>query len=329
MKRRHWWWLLIVGLIFAAGCAPQKQADTHSIKQSTQQKKNDSSQAKSKKAKASTSQSSRADNWNATKQADLSTFMKKWQTAMGQQYQGTYDGQKPNHLGFIFPDTLQNGNLVERLSLYHEKVQLEWSTDGAKEAGIQVVAVATGGKPQAMYPTTYFFCFYEGRPVVFVTQTTNGNILYLSDTQNAELQAGFAQIVTGKSPTMLSDADLNNAVAGSLSANPPQLPKAYQGTWYTYNKTSQTVQPFTLDAGGKLLYADDMTPKWVHIFGQNQTAGAGDYYYVRYRFFLGRQIPVMMRGYGAGAWFSDNAYQKESQAAVMQDWQFGDEPKTQ
>jgi hypothetical protein len=39
---------------------------------------------------------------------------------------------------------------------------------------------------------------HNQQPVVFVTGTTNGDDLYVRTSQNSELQAGFAKIVTEK-----------------------------------------------------------------------------------------------------------------------------------
>jgi len=136
--------------------------------------------------------------WNATKTQQLSAFMGQWQAAMGQTYQGTYNGATPNHLGIVFPDAITSGQLNGRVSLGGQLVNLTWSTNGENGQAYQVVAVATGNQSKLGFPTTYLFCIHNQQPVVYMSQTTNGNIFYIQNTQNAALQAGFAKIVAGQ-----------------------------------------------------------------------------------------------------------------------------------
>jgi len=162
-----------------------------------------SSQASSQAATQASQSTTRARQatttlWNATKTQQLSAFMKQWQTAMGQTYQGTYDGANPNHLGFVFPYAITSGEMADRVSLGNQPVNLTWSTNGENGQAYQVVAVATGNKTKLGFPTTYLFCLHNQQPVVYMSQTTNGNIFYIQSTQNAELQAGFANIVNGQ-----------------------------------------------------------------------------------------------------------------------------------
>ncbi|MFC6294376.1 DUF4767 domain-containing protein [Lactiplantibacillus daoliensis] len=136
--------------------------------------------------------------WNATKTQQLAAFMGQWQAAMGQTYQGTYNGDNPNHLGIVFPDAITSGQLNGRVSLGGQLVNLTWSTNGENGQAYQVVAVATGNQSKLGFPTTYLFCIHNQQPVVYMSQTTNGNIFYIQNTQNAALQAGFAKIVAGQ-----------------------------------------------------------------------------------------------------------------------------------
>lgn len=136
--------------------------------------------------------------WNTSKQAQLAAFMATWQTKMGQTFQATYNGQQPNHLGFVFPEVITSGKAANRIKIGQQNVQLTWSTNGNNGAAYQVVAVATGGKANAMYPTTYFFTLHNQQPIVYVTDTSNGGILYLHVATNRALQNGFAKIVDGQ-----------------------------------------------------------------------------------------------------------------------------------
>ncbi|WP_283956269.1 DUF4767 domain-containing protein [Lacticaseibacillus zeae] len=265
--------------------------------------------------------------WNVTKTKQLANFMHEWQTKMNQAYTGTYDNGKPTHYGAVFPEAFSNGELKGRVQWLGQSIDLAWSPKGDQLDAFQVVAVATS---KTMFPTTYFFTLHDQRPVVFYTQTTNGDHLLVQDTQNVELQRGFAKIATGTTVVPRSDAELNTDVKQSVEANPQQIPKAYRRDWYYYsNYEHRPVKlPLTDGSGIKLAYYENATPKWLNVRGSTQTAGAGSDFYLRYKFYDGRQIPVMMLASGAAAWFDGNAYQTAALAQRFQEHRFGDEPKT-
>jgi len=161
-----------------------------------------------------------------------------------------------------------------------------------------------------------------------MSQTTNGDTFYIQDTQNAELQAGFAKIVTGVKPAIKTDASLNADVEPAINASPQRIPNGYNGTWYwMLDDEVETMKP--LNASDlRLTYADNMTPKMINIMGINQSAGAGEFEYLRYKYFDGQQIPVMMMGSGAHAWFDGNGYRSRSVATQLKGFTYGDETKT-
>lgn len=266
--------------------------------------------------------------WNTTKRAELAKFMRSWQSQMGQTYQGTYTGAKPEHLGVVFPDAIKNNDV--QFSWVKQSVDLTWSDNGENGSAYQVLEVATGGESSAQWPTTYLFCLHNGQPVVFMTRTTNGGVLYLQDTQNSALQSGFAGIVTGTKPAVLTDASLNADIVTAVQKQ--QWPQAYQGTWYytSPHSMNQTVSHSTNDKPSMWKFRDmsSMTPKWFYVMGHDQTAGTGEYMYVRYKYYDGKQIPVLMSGYGVKAWFDHNAYRFAAIAEHLQDLKYGDETKT-
>ncbi|WP_308399597.1 DUF4767 domain-containing protein [Weissella thailandensis] len=135
--------------------------------------------------------------WTAAKQADLSTFMAQWQEKMNQRYEGTYDGQIVDHLGFKLPEQIQNGEMRGKIELNEAIANVVWDPNGNKQGDYQVVAAASGTIPGQMYPTTYLFMLDHGQPVVYMTQTSNGDVLSFTPTANTELQSGFKNIVNG------------------------------------------------------------------------------------------------------------------------------------
>ncbi|MDV7718716.1 DUF4767 domain-containing protein [Pediococcus ethanolidurans] len=332
------WWSLLVSLLVLTGCSTNtnKQASKSSSKtvQSTTVKKNSQVAKKtssSKSAKRVTTKTKVATTvWNQTKRQKLAKFMQTWQTEMGQTYKGTYKGEQPDHLGIIFPKALTSSELNGKVKWGSTSVHLTWSKNGENGSEYQIVEVATGGVSGTHFPTTYLFCIHNGQPVVFMTQTTNGDVLDIQDTQNSALQTGFAKILTGSEPAVLTDASLNSDVSSDVNSSPQQWPSAYKGTWYYYDTYSKNVEHVTSGkiSDVKLSYLKSTKSNWLNIRGAHQNAGDGDSEYVRYHYYDGRQIPVMMMASGAAPWFDSNAYRSEALAKQMKDFQFGDEVKT-
>jgi len=335
------WTAALVGVLLLTGCSGKLTKQSTSSKTSessrTAKKVNKSTNTtQSKSSKQVTAQSSSKSTkatttlWNASKEKQLSAFMKSWQAKMGQTYQGTYDGKQPNHLGYIFPKAITSGEMNNRVSWGNQPVDLSWSTNGENGKEFQIVAVATGGKDGGeSFPTSYLFCLHNQRPVVFMSQTTNGDTFYIQDTQNAELQAGFAKIVTGVKPAIKTDASLNADVEPAVNASPQRMPNGYNGTWYYKDDYGVETMPTVKESEIKLMYVDDMTPKMLNIRGIDQTAGDGTFEYLRYKYYDGRQIPVMMVAGGAGVWFYGNGYSSRTIATQLDGLKYGDETKTQ
>lgn len=349
-RMRKLWCGALVGLLLLSGCAsdPVKSTSASSSK-ATQRSKVTTSRAKTVKrtsssatsaktaasatAKSATSKSAakaasaQTTVWNATKRQQLATFMHGWQRKMGQNYQGTYDGQVPNHLGFKFPAAIKNGSLNGRLKWGSQKISVSWSTTGTSSAAYQVLEVATGGKPNEEWPTTYLFCLHQQRPVVLMTQTTNGDTLYVQDTQNAALQSGFAGIVTGNRPAVLSNASLNADVASVLKAN--RLPQAYRGNWYWYDQQQRRVRHFNAVETPKMtVYDGGSATSRIVVSGARAQTGTGMRETVRYEYYDGRQIPVMMMGSNDHVFFGGNAYHDQNVANQLRQTEYGDEIKT-
>lgn len=329
-------WRLLIVILLLSGCSANQANRPHhrrsSEATSSSVKKASTAQATSKGSTSVSDDTSKANAtvWNQTKTRQLARFMANWQSQMKQSYQGTYNDEKPDHLGNVFPKALKDGGLNGHVKWGEQTVNLTWSTNGENGNAFQVVAVATGGgKQRKSFPTTYFFCLYNQQPVVFMTQTTNGNDLDIQDTQNSALQAGFAKIVTGVKPQVLTNAALNADLTSAVKASPQRWPSAYQGTWYAYDGYEKKITSFSTDtiSDFKLTRVKTKKRTWLNVRGGHQSAGAGTFEYVRYHYYDGRQIPVMMRASGAGAWFDENAYQSESIAKQMKDFEFGDESK--
>jgi|GEM_PF-4921919 len=217
--------VIVVGVIIIGGGGYFAATHTHmSGNQSTSEVKRSSAIATSKKDSSSTktksssqqNQSSTPDDtktsdvtpgWSSAKLADLSNFMSQWEMTMGQQYQGTYDNQVVDRLGYTFLNMIQNGKLDGKIALNGTVTDVVWDADGKSSGDYQAVAFASGTISGQMYPTSYLFVIDHGNPVVYVTQTTNGDVLYFTPTENNDLQSGFENVMSGQSATVTTDSD--------------------------------------------------------------------------------------------------------------------------
>ncbi|MBU7568130.1 DUF4767 domain-containing protein [Weissella hellenica] len=198
------------------------QIGTENVKKETSKKaaasssvkKNASENAEKKKA---SSEKKKAEEkvpaqWSDAQNKELADYMGIWQTAVGQDFVGTYNGGTPKHLAYKFPDALKDGQLKDHLKLDDHKVAFTWSPKADKKADYQVVAVATGSRQGVDSPTSYFFVIHEGQGQVYATETASGKDLTLTETQNADLKNNFASIV----------AETQNAASESQSDETPQ-----------------------------------------------------------------------------------------------------------
>lgn len=189
------------------------QIGTESVKKETSKKASSSSssvkQAASDKSekKSSSEKETVPAQWSDAQNSELADYMKIWQTAVGQDFVGTYNGDTPKHLEYKFPEALKDGQLKDHLKLDDKKVDFTWSPKADKKADYQVVAVTTGSRQGVDSPTSYFFVIHEGKGYVYATETASGKDLTLTETQNADLKNNFANIVAEAQSTDASATD--------------------------------------------------------------------------------------------------------------------------
>lgn len=133
--------------------------------------------------------------WSSSKQHELSLFMTEWQSRMNQSFVGTYNGQQPNYYGLKFPTSITNGRLNGHIKFNDITTDVTWSPDGSGHATHKLVAIASGKISNDNFNLAlYFFVIENNQPIVYVSQTTNGDDLYFSETKNTDLQNGFTDI---------------------------------------------------------------------------------------------------------------------------------------
>ena len=199
------------GVIVTQHSQKNAQIGTESMKKETSKKVSSSSSSAKKSSSAKSEKKSSSEKetvpaqWSDTQNSELADYMKIWQTAVGQDFVGTYNGDAPKHLDYKFPEALKNGQLKDHLKLDDKKVDFTWSPKADKKADYQVVAVATGSRQGVDSPTSYFFVIHDGKGVVYATETASGKDLTFTETQNADLKNNFANIVAESQNTDTSE----------------------------------------------------------------------------------------------------------------------------
>jgi len=119
---------------------------------------------------------------------------------MDQKYEEYSEGNNVDWYGTQIPDALVGENKNWNTMVEEEPADFEWSEDGkASEGDYALVAVYSDADTQKyLEQHLYFFTIYEDEPKVLISQQNQGNEennFYFSETDNQDLQDGFADIV--------------------------------------------------------------------------------------------------------------------------------------
>lgn len=124
--------------------------------------------------------------WNANKSAKLEAFIKDWGERLGQ----------PNYQKGIAGGDVGTDHLYTlRDDGPSEKMNAEYTDTGLGNAQFRIVERYSNWDK---YPDvhSYFFAISNtGEAIVFHSPTTNGGVMYLKPTENAEIQAEFKRLV--------------------------------------------------------------------------------------------------------------------------------------
>ena len=124
--------------------------------------------------------------WNANKSAKLEAFIKDWGERLGQ----------PNYQkGIAGGDVGADHLYTLRDDGPSEKMNAEYTDTGLGNAQYRIVERYSNWDK---YPDvhSYFFAITNtGEAIVFHSPTTNGGVMYLKPTENAEIQAEFKRLV--------------------------------------------------------------------------------------------------------------------------------------
>lgn len=128
--------------------------------------------------------------WNNEKETKFESFFADWSRGMKQDYTKYTGGQLKTASGSEYPE------MFDRFDVNDEPVSIGLSSDGKGNNDYNVVAMYNYNKPGAPGTghITYFFAFHNGEPVVLVDQTTNGDRVKATVTENKKLSDGFAEI---------------------------------------------------------------------------------------------------------------------------------------
>ncbi|MCC4044340.1 DUF4767 domain-containing protein [Enterococcus gallinarum] len=134
--------------------------------------------------------------WDASKSAELATFMQSWGQEMGQQYRSYDDHVQANYYGLQVPQDILDGKWTTVIN--QTPVSIEWTETGEGTADFQIVAIYSDidhATPAGGH--LYFFGFQQKQPKVLITQQNQGNqnnYLYFKETENESLKNEFIQL---------------------------------------------------------------------------------------------------------------------------------------
>lgn len=209
MKKGYWIGVLAVAFLLggcqghtkAASTADSTSSSTSNTASTTKSSSKQVKNAASKESAAKAAEpKAAAELWNTDKAQELNSFMASWGQTMGQQYEEYAPGNNVDLYGLQVPDAvLPKTSTGWTVAVNEAPVVIDWSTDGKNAEGYALVAVYSDAATQAYCEQhVYFFTIVDGTPQVLVTMQNQGNendYLYFSETENAELKAGFEKIV--------------------------------------------------------------------------------------------------------------------------------------
>ena len=216
-------------LLFLAGCSANKAEETSSTEkvvttesstsQSTSTKSANATSTEASKSRITESSEQQSSNeqsaqpqastntarasqpkthvlWDASKSAELATFMQSWGQEMGQQYRSYDDHVQANYYGLQVPQDILDGKWTTVIN--QTPVSIEWTETGEGTADFQIVAIYSDidhATPAGGH--LYFFGFQQKQPKVLITQQNQGNqnnYLYFKETENESLKNEFIQL---------------------------------------------------------------------------------------------------------------------------------------
>lgn len=182
--------------------------------------------------------------WDTNKQDKLDDFFDDWADSMNQEYDKyDGDGQITTAAGEKFPQDF------DRVYINNQKVSIAYNPDGKGNADYNVVAIYNHDSDKAPLEghITYFFSFHDGKPIVLVDETTNGDEVMVKETANQDLINGFNAIAGGQTASMPDkDSDDSNSSADDSSSEDPKLIGVFigllkDGDWFKDNLKDGTM----------------------------------------------------------------------------------------
>lgn len=179
-----------MGVVLTA-CGEQTSKSDTSSQSSSQTSQQTSSNNSNRQPAASTSSSHHDDSlWNNSKDEQLESFINEWAPTMHQSYE-KYDGQNQLKVstGVTYPQDLSEEQVEGQPGL------MGWAPTGKGDYEYNVVAIYNydGTEPPLPNRITYFFAFHNGKPVVLVDQSNNGDP-NCKPTTNQDVASNFERI---------------------------------------------------------------------------------------------------------------------------------------
>lgn len=193
------WWLIVSALLgilvltlgyflwLVPSATKSRAISSHSVSaSSTSVSEVGASSSSSEGSTSSTSSAEQLTRWNAHKSQELEVFMRTWEQKMGQiGYRGGLVKEQRVINNFYLYDDQNNT----------EKLDIEYSPTGIGNAQYQIVATYANWDKYPMVHSYYFAISDTGHAVVFHSPTTNGDKMYMKESENKELTEAFTNIV--------------------------------------------------------------------------------------------------------------------------------------
>lgn len=207
MKKTVLWMLVMVGVMLA-GCDSGEGGNTGKGKDTlmtvektateTVVPKVGRTEVKTSEIVENTSESVATPLWDQEKSEKLSQFMTTWGATMKQAYQAYSPSRNVSLYGLSLPESVLGSGNKWQAVIDGQPIPIVWSEDGLGDS-YELVAVYSDAESQPyLQQHVYFFTIVSGVPKVLVTSQNQGNdndYLHFRETENTQLNEGFAEIV--------------------------------------------------------------------------------------------------------------------------------------
>lgn len=199
------------------------KAESESVKVVTSEKTKSSQPKDHAKKHSEKAKQTQPALWNEEKDAQLNSYIQRWQLAMGQHYQRYYPESGAGRLNFYgvsYPDDFAK----QAINVSGRSLSVDTSKNGRGAADFNVVAIYSDIQQAQMNGHLYLFGFEDEQPHVLITQQNQGmpdGKVHFTDTANQDLADNFRRIVGSQADSEDSEATVPSQ-SSQIQVNPGQ-----------------------------------------------------------------------------------------------------------